>query len=72
MTERISRQIVLAARPQGRVQLSDFRVKETTVPVPGASQILLAVEYLSLIPTCAAEWMTGSPTRNRSRLARSW
>jgi NADPH-dependent curcumin reductase CurA len=50
MTERISRQIVLAARPHGRVQLSDFRVEETMVPVPGVGQILLAVQYLSLDP----------------------
>jgi NADPH-dependent curcumin reductase CurA len=48
MTERTSRQIVLAARPHGRVQLSDFQVEETTLPVPGAGQILLAVQYLSL------------------------
>jgi NADPH-dependent curcumin reductase CurA len=32
------------------VQLSDFRVEETTVPAPGAGQILLAVQYLSLDP----------------------
>ena len=50
MAENISRQIVLAARPQGRVQLSDFRIEETTSPVPGADQILLAVQYLSLDP----------------------
>jgi NADPH-dependent curcumin reductase CurA len=50
MIERTARQIVLAARPQGRVQLSDFRVEETTLPVPGAGQILLAVQYLSLDP----------------------
>ena len=50
MTERTARQIVLAARPHGRVQLSDFRVEETAVPVPGAGQILLAVQYLSLDP----------------------
>ena len=50
MTERTARQIVLAARPHGRVQLSHFRVEETTVQVPGAGQILLAVQYLSLDP----------------------
>ena len=50
MTERVSRQIVLAARPHGSVQLSDFRVEETMVPVPGVGQILLAVQYLSLDP----------------------
>jgi NADPH-dependent curcumin reductase CurA len=50
MTERVSRQIVLAARPHGRAQVSDFRIEETTLPHPGAGQILLAVQYLSLDP----------------------
>jgi NADPH-dependent curcumin reductase len=50
MTETSAHQIVLAARPQGQVQLSDFRLEESTVPVPGPGEILLKVEYLSLDP----------------------
>ena len=45
-----STQIVLAARPQGRVQLSDFRLEETTLSTPGPGQILLRARYLSLDP----------------------
>src|SRR5580692_601718 len=50
MTEAKARQIVLAARPQGRPQLTDFRLEEAAIPTPGAGQILLRVEYLSLDP----------------------
>ena len=50
MTETIARQIVLAARPQGRPKLSDFRLEETAIPTPSAGQVLLKVRYLSLDP----------------------
>src|SRR5713226_4649913 len=50
MTEAKARQIVLAARPQGTPQLTDFRLEETAIPTPGAGQVLLRVEYLSLDP----------------------
>src|ERR1700720_3485146 len=50
MTEAKARQIVLAARPQGKPQLTDFRLEETAVPTPGAGQVLLRVQYLSLDP----------------------
>ena len=43
-------QIVLAARPQGMPKLTDFRLEETALPPPGAGQVLLAVQYLSLDP----------------------
>jgi len=45
-----ARQIVLAARPQGRPKLSDFRLEETAIPTPSVGQILLRVQYLSLDP----------------------
>ena len=45
-----ARQIVLAARPQGQPQLTDFRLEETAIPTPGDGQILLRVQYLSLDP----------------------
>jgi NADPH-dependent curcumin reductase len=50
MTEARARQIVLAARPQGKPQLTDFRLEETAVPTPRAGQVLLRVQYLSLDP----------------------
>jgi NADPH-dependent curcumin reductase len=46
----VARQIVLAARPNGRPQLADFRLEETAIPAPGPWQLLLAVQYLSLDP----------------------
>jgi NADPH-dependent curcumin reductase len=50
MTEAKARQIVLAARPQGKPRLTDFRLEETQIPAPGAGQVLLEVQYLSLDP----------------------
>src|ERR1700731_717579 len=50
MTDVKARQIVLAARPQGRPQLTDFRLEETAIPTPTAGQVLLRVQYLSLDP----------------------
>jgi NADPH-dependent curcumin reductase len=50
MNETKARQIVLAARPQGKPQLTDFRLEETAVPTPSAGQVLLRVQYLSLDP----------------------
>jgi len=45
-----ARQIVLAARPQGKPRVTDFRLEETAVPTPGSGQVLLHVQYLSLDP----------------------
>lgn len=50
MTDKIARQIVLAARPHGPPKPSDFRLEETAIPTPSAGQILLRVQYLSLDP----------------------
>jgi NADPH-dependent curcumin reductase CurA len=50
MKETISQQIVLASRPQGAVQLSDFRLEEIPRPTPGPREMLLEVKYLSLDP----------------------
>src|ERR1700752_5470233 len=50
MTEVKARQIVLAARPQGRPKPSDFCLEETEIPMPSAGQVLLRVQYLSLDP----------------------
>src|ERR1700722_11004206 len=50
MPESKARQIVLAARPRGKPQLTDFRLEETGAPTPSAGQVLLRVQYLSLDP----------------------
>jgi NADPH-dependent curcumin reductase len=50
MSSTKARQIVLAARPRGKPQLTDFRLEETQIPTPGAGQVLLEVQYLSLDP----------------------
>src|SRR5437667_11884084 len=50
MTTTRARQIVLAARPKGKPELSDFRLEETAIPTPAAGQLLLEVQYLSLDP----------------------
>src|SRR5215831_13151084 len=50
MTLSIARQIVLAARPQGKPELTDFRLEETAIPTPASGQLLLGVQYLSLDP----------------------
>jgi NADPH-dependent curcumin reductase len=51
MTSATARQIVLAARPAGgRAALTDFRLEEVPMPAPGAGQVLLRMEYLSLDP----------------------
>ena len=50
MSQTNARQIVLAARPQGKPRLSDFRLEETAIPTPGPGEVLLRVEYLSLDP----------------------
>jgi NADPH-dependent curcumin reductase CurA len=50
MTAAMVRQIVLAARPQGKPKLADFRLEETAIPTPTSGQLLLGVQYLSLDP----------------------
>jgi NADPH-dependent curcumin reductase CurA len=50
MSSTKARQIVLAARPQGKPRLTDFRLEETPLPTPGAGHVLLEVLYLSLDP----------------------
>jgi NADPH-dependent curcumin reductase CurA len=46
MTVTPARQIVLAGRPNGKPQLTDFRLEETEIPTPAPGQLLLEVQYL--------------------------
>src|SRR5437879_8374355 len=50
MTTSRARQIVLAARPKGKPDLTDFRLEETAIATPASGQRLLEVQYLSLDP----------------------
>jgi len=43
-------QIVLAARPQGKVTPEDFRLEHFSSPAPGPGEFLIKVDYLSLDP----------------------
>src|SRR5438309_280027 len=47
---RMNRRIVLAARPKGEPQDTDFRLEEAAIPRPADHQVLLRVLYLSLDP----------------------
>jgi NADPH-dependent curcumin reductase len=46
----MNRRIVLAARPHGEPQASDFRLEQVPVPEPGPGQVLLRTLWLSLDP----------------------
>ena len=43
-------QVILANRPTGWVQESDFKIIETDIPKPGPGQVLVKNLYLSLDP----------------------
>ena len=71
MTTR-ARQIVLAARPKGRPELTDFRLEERPIPTPWAGQLLLEVKHpCSLTRTCACRMNHSTivcyATRDRGR-----
>lgn len=50
MSDRINRRIVLASRPEGAPERTDFRLEEGPVPEPAEGQVLLQILYLSLDP----------------------
>jgi NADPH-dependent curcumin reductase CurA len=56
-----NRQILLAARPRGFPQESDFRLADTAMPEPGPGEILVRGIYLSLDP-----YMRGRMSAQRS------
>jgi NADPH-dependent curcumin reductase len=47
---RRNRRVVLAARPKGEPQDTDFRLEQAPVPQPADHQVLLRIRYLSLDP----------------------
>lgn len=58
-----NQQIVLAARPEADLQLTDFRLEEVDVPVPGAGEVLLETIYLSIDPYMRW-WIRGEKSYN--------
>ncbi len=46
----VNRQIVVAARPDGTPQETDFALREAAIPEPGAGQLLVRTLWLSLDP----------------------
>ena len=59
--ERVNRQWLLARRPAGALQESDFRWQDAPVQEPGPEQILVRNLYLSLDPANRG-WMNEVPT----------
>ena len=57
--------IVLASRPTGWVEPSNFRLEEAEVPRPGEGEVLVRVKWLSLDP-----YMRGRMNEGRSYAAR--
>jgi NADPH-dependent curcumin reductase CurA len=52
-------QVLLANRPTGWVQETDFRVVESPLPKPGPGQLLVKVRWLSLDPYMRGRMSTG-------------
>src|SRR5215467_1287946 len=57
----LNKQVLLAARPDGWVKESDFRIVETPVSSPAEGQVLLKNLYLSLDP-----YMRGAMNEKRA------
>jgi NADPH-dependent curcumin reductase CurA len=47
----MNRQFLIAARPRGMVQASDFKYQESSIPEIGAGEILIKTDYLSIDPS---------------------
>jgi len=54
-----NKQVLLANRPNGWVQASDFRIVETPMPSPGPGQMLIKIHWLSLDPYMRGRMSTG-------------
>ena len=63
MTASRARQIVLAARPKGKPEVTDFHLEETTIPSPASGSFCSGSSTSRSTLMCAAAWTTVSPTR---------
>ena len=50
LSNTVNRRVVLNSRPVGALTIENFRLEESTVPVPAAGKVLLRTLYLSLNP----------------------
>ncbi len=61
MPNAVNRAWTLAARPQGPPKLSDFELRESTIPEPGPGEVLIATHYHSLDPYMRGRMNPPSP-----------
>jgi NADPH-dependent curcumin reductase CurA len=61
MSDQVNRQWLLAARPQGMVEPSQFELREGPVPQVGEGEFVVRNLYLSLDPAMRS-WMTDRPS----------
>jgi NADPH-dependent curcumin reductase CurA len=54
--ERRNQHILLAARPTGEIKPGDFEIVDVPMPVPGAGEILVEMQYLAVEPAMRG-WM---------------
>ncbi len=59
LTVAVNRQIVLAARPFGFPEISDFQLAYTSLPTPAEGEVLVRVVYLSLDPYMRTQMNAG-------------
>jgi NADPH-dependent curcumin reductase len=57
----MNKQVLLAARPQGMVKNSDFKIVETAMPVISEGEVIIKNEYISLDPAMRG-WMNEGTT----------
>jgi NADPH-dependent curcumin reductase CurA len=57
----VTREVVLAARPEGEPKESDFEIRESTLPSPGEGELLVRNVYVSVDPYMRSR-MTGVRT----------
>jgi len=66
----VNHQVRLAARPVGLPKASDWNHTEEAVTEPGAEEVLIKVQYLSLDPAMRGWMNDAAPTSRRSGSAR--
>ena len=61
MSNRMNRQVRLAARPEGLPKLTDWSIADEPVVVPGSGEVLVKVHYISVDPAMRG-WMNDRPS----------
>jgi NADPH-dependent curcumin reductase CurA len=61
MSAIMNRRFILAARPDGLPQESDFRLEDSPLPTPGPGQIVIRNHYASLDPAIRG-WLDDAPS----------